>query len=226
MAIYINSPQWFQGIDSIIELLSLIVAFMISFMGYKVYKLIKQKKYAYFSTAFFLIGLSYIFKIISELAIYVKEVQHKIIGPFLFSQTVLEPVTWIHVYSHATFRLLSAFAILILLAVALNITNKQTLLLFTYFIAAITLISNYAQFIFHLTQAVMLGILVLHFYDNYNKNNTKHAALVAVSFLGMLISHTLFIFMMYDPAIYAIGEAFHLAAFATLLYAFILVKRK
>jgi hypothetical protein len=226
MTLYINSPQWFAGVDSVIELLSIIVAFMVCLYSYKVYRLTKQKNYFFFSGAFFLVGVSYIFKIISELVIYSRYVEQKIIGPFIVSRTVLEQVTWVHTYSHTIFRLLLMFAFFILLVVALKVKKKQTLILLTYFMVLVTLVSSYAHFVFHLTHVIMLSMLVFHFYHNYLKRKTRQALFVTLAFLSILISHIVLVFMMYDPNIYAIGEVFQLIGFGILLYAFILVTRK
>ncbi len=226
MTLYINSPAWFSGIDSAIELLVIVVAFIVAAYGYKVYILSNQKKYKYFAAAFGLIGLSYIFKIISELVIYKKETVMQSIGPFLISRVVIEPVIWVHVSTHTIFRLLNLFAFFVLLVVMLDIKNKQTLILLTYFMILVTVVSVYAHIIFYLTQILLTAMLLLHFYNNYQKHRTRQSLLVTLAFMGMFISNILLTFMMYDPNIYAIGEAFQLAGFSMLLYAFILVKKK
>jgi hypothetical protein len=59
----------FYGIDSLVEFLIIIVAFVISYYSHKVYKIINQKNYKYFSLAFLFLGISFIFKILSNLTI-------------------------------------------------------------------------------------------------------------------------------------------------------------
>jgi hypothetical protein len=225
MAIFINSPEWFQGIDSIIELLSLCVAFVIAWYGYKIYKLSSQKKYKYFSIGFLLIGISYIFEALSEIAVYNKYVAQKIVGPFLISRTVIEPITWIHTYSTTIFRLLLLFAFMILVLVTLDIKNKPTIILLTYFILLVTFVSMYAHMLFYITLLFLIGLLLVHYYHNYIKLKTCQSMFVAIAFLTIFVSNFVLTFMMYDPNIYVAGEAFQLTGFGILLYAFILVKR-
>jgi hypothetical protein len=226
MAIYINSPEWFEGIDSVIGILSIAVALLVTAYGYKIHRITKEKSHLYFSTAFLLVVISYAFRLVSELAIYSTYVKQSIIGPFIVSRTILEPVTWVHTYSHMIFRLLYTFAFLILLIVAWKIRDKPVLILLTYFMIVITIVSTYAQFVFHLTMLMILALLTFHFYHNYLKNNAKQALMVTLAFLGIMFSHILFMFMHYDPNIYAIGEGFQLLGYVLLLYAMILVKKK
>lgn len=223
---HIYGPDWFHGIDTTIEILSIAVAFMVSLYAYKIYKLTKQKKYAYFSAAFMLASIAYIFKVISEVVIYSHYVEQHILGPFVISKTVIQPVTWIHNYAHSLFSLLLLFSTFILLMVTLEVKNKHLLVLLTYFMVIITLISDSAPFIFHLTNVLMLSMLVLHYYNNHARIQTKQSLYVTLAFLSMLISHIILIFKEYDPDIYATGLLFQLIGFGTLLYAFILVKRK
>jgi D-alanyl-lipoteichoic acid acyltransferase DltB (MBOAT superfamily) len=225
MTLYINSPQWFAGIDSAFELISLIVAFIVAAYGYKIYKLSKEKKYLYFSSSFFLVALSLIFKIISEFVIYEKELVQQQIGPWIVTRTIIEPVTEVHVYSHTIFRLLSLFAFFILLVVTLEKKDKPTIILLTYFMILVTFVSIYAHILFYITQMLLIALLVYHFHQNYLKHKTRQALFVTLAFLGMFVSNIVLTFMMYDPDIYVIGEVLQLIGFGLLLYAFILVKK-
>ena len=60
------SPEWFHGIDSIFEIVSIIVALLIALYAYKIYKFSKVNKYKFFSWAFLLIAIAYIFKILTN----------------------------------------------------------------------------------------------------------------------------------------------------------------
>jgi hypothetical protein len=226
MALYINSPEWFAGIDSGIEVLSLIVAFAVSWYSYKVYRLSGEKKYKHFAAAFLLSGAAYIFKIASQIIIYEKEKVLQQIGPFLVARTVLEPVTWLHTYSYAIFSILMLFSMLVLLAVAFRIHDKPTLVLMTYFMVVITILAGHAVPILHITLALMAAMLVFHFYNNYSHNKKCQALFVTLAFLSIFLSHSVMIFMMYNPTIYVMSEVLQLAGFGLLLYAFILVRKK
>jgi hypothetical protein len=226
MGVYINSPEWFAGIDSGIESLSLIVALIVSWYSYKVYRLSGEKRYKHFSAAFLLSGIAYLFKIASQLIIYKKVMVLQEIGPFLVSRKVLEPVTWLHTYSYAVFSILMLFSMLILLAVAFRIHDKPTLILLTYFMVIITLLTGHALPVLHLTLALMAVMLVFHFYTNYAKNHACQALYVTLAFLSIFFSHVVMMFMMYNTTIYVVSEVLQLVGFGLLLYAFILVRKK
>ncbi len=58
------SPTWFYGLDSVFELVSLFVSFLIFVYALRLYRFSGEKKYKFFSFSFLSITLAYIFKII------------------------------------------------------------------------------------------------------------------------------------------------------------------
>ena len=61
------SSMRFYGIDSLIDFLIVFVSALICYRSHKIFKLIGDKKYKFFSWAFLSIFLGFLFKIISNL---------------------------------------------------------------------------------------------------------------------------------------------------------------
>ena len=70
MACYSQIPFWFYGVDSMFEVFSLVVALLIAFFSYRVYTHTKQRNQFYFSVAFLALGVSYLFKVVSNIMVY------------------------------------------------------------------------------------------------------------------------------------------------------------
>src|SRR3989339_2075033 len=77
---YVFSPKWFYGFDSIIELIAVVVCILLVYYSYKCFKLTKEKKYLYFSTAFLSLTIAFIAKIIGTLAIYKPTITRSALG--------------------------------------------------------------------------------------------------------------------------------------------------
>src|SRR3989344_450750 len=77
---YVFSPDWFYGFDSIIELIAIIASVLLVYYSYKCFKLTKENKYLYFSTAFLSITFAFISKILGTLAIYKPTITRTPIG--------------------------------------------------------------------------------------------------------------------------------------------------
>ena len=65
-----STPAWFNGIDLIFDSIVLVIALLIAGYSWKIYKTTSENKFGYFSLAFGLISLSFIFKLITYGVLY------------------------------------------------------------------------------------------------------------------------------------------------------------
>src|SRR3989338_6643154 len=77
---YVFSPNWFYGFDSVIESIAVLVSVLLVYYSYKCFKLTKEKKYLYFSTAFLSLTIAFIAKIVGTLAFYRPSITRSAIG--------------------------------------------------------------------------------------------------------------------------------------------------
>lgn len=215
----------FYGIDSLIELLIVIVSFVISYYSYHVYKLIKEKNYKFFSFAFFAIGFSFIFKIASNFTIMNRVIVER--ANFIFViWSQLQYMQMINFLSFTFYKIFHVMGFLILFLIVTRTKKKGEIILFLYLSILAVLLSIYFNFIFHITLMFLLIFLTYHFYENYTRHKNQNTELVFIAFLIILVSHSFFVFSDMNSLFYLIGEGLLLIGFLSLLTNQIIIKRK
>ena len=225
-------PTWFQGWDILFDGIGLIIALLIAGYSWRVYKISSENKFSYFSLAFVLVSLGFVFKMLTQGLVYYKTLR-------VSASAVLAPVvgmasTGIN-YSELFFRggfLLYMVTMLGAWLLIFFISQKKTgrlkkyyevsqIGLFVYLVVLISVVSNFKYFVFYLTSMVILGIIVLNYYKNYlNKNRNNNALLVMMSFLLILVSQFFSVFVFLWNELYVLGEVFMLIGFLILLYTY------
>ena len=120
--------------------------------------------------------------------------------------------------------LLTAFILLVTLA--LRIVKKRVVWLLLYFAIITAILSIFSYFIFHLTLVVLLSMIVHHFFCNSKLHPSKTANMVFYAFLLLLLSQMVFIFNLLNKNLYVVGEVFQLAGYVVLLVTYIMVLKK
>ena len=88
----IYSPQWFRGTDIIIDLFSIVVILLIAFFSLKCYMLNKKNKnYIFLVVSFFMIALSFFFKILTNFTVYTKIIEEKKVYLISYIQQSIHP---------------------------------------------------------------------------------------------------------------------------------------
>lgn len=206
----------FYGIDSLIEFLIIIVSAIISLYSHKIYKILKEQNYRFFSWAFLSIAISFIFKIFSNFTVY----QRIRIEGINFVYTVFSQPHYMPIVDFITFTLYKIFYLLGFLILFLILTKtekKEKIFLFVYLSIVVILFSIYFNFVFHITLVLILLFLTRHFYENHKNHRTTNALLVFIAFLIILVSHLFFIFSEMHSLVYMIGEGLMLIGFSSLL---------
>ena len=158
---------------------------------------------------------------LATIPVYSKELKVETIGLVTVTSQIINKVTWINQFgvSIARFVMLSAF--LILLLVALKINDKKIIALFVYFLIISTTLVGASYIVFHITLLIMLGILFLNYRNNYLKVKSFNAKMVMYSFFVLAISQVFFIFEGLVTHFYVIGESIQLLGYLILLFAII-----
>src|SRR3989338_6456908 len=226
---YVFSPEWFYGFDSIIELIAIIVSILLVYYSYKCFKLTKENKYLYFSTAFLSITLAFTAKIIGTLAIYKPTITRTSIGSTIhevFTDLTPYSINAIALIIHFFFMLLG-FMILFLIISKLSWKNKKVIVLLAYFVLIATWISIIHYQLFYATTFALLLLITYSYYQNYKEIKDEKARFVAIAFGILLVSQGFFIFAIYSSTMYVLAELIQLLGFVYLLIPFILIfKRK
>ena len=213
------SPEWFYLPSTIIDFFSFIVILSISIISLKYYRLNKlNKKYYYLAFSFFLICLSFLFKIITNLTVYYDQ-----IGPSSkpeIIKTVADTIISYNIFSYLTF---AAFALLNLLglyylySIYQKEQSKSSIFLIGYFILITTYFSYLNYYIFHITALILLSLITTLYLKKYDINKYKNTKLLAYSFGTIALSQILFIFTTIGRLFYVVGEIVQLGGYALLL---------
>ena len=225
---YVFSPEWFYGFDSIIESIAIIVSVLLVYYSYKCFKLTKENKYLYFSTAFLSLTFAFIAKIIGTLAIYKPIITRSALGSSIhqtFTSLTPSGINALAFMVHMFFILLG-FMILFLIISRLTWKNQRVIALLLYFVFLATWISVIHYQLFYLTSFVLLLLITYSYYNNYREIKTEKARFVLIAFGMLLVSQAFFIFVIYSRTIYVLAELIQLLGFIYLLIPFILIFKK
>lgn len=226
---YVFSPKWFYGFDSIIELIAVIVSVLLVYYSYKCFKLTKEKKYLYFSTAFLSLMIAFIAKITGTLAIYKPAITRTALGSTIhqaFSGLTPYNINAIALIVYF-FLMLLGFMILFLIISKLTWKNQRVIALFVYFVIIAAWISVIHYQLFYTTIAVLLLLITYSHYQNYGEIKDGKVRFVTIAFGILLVSQGFFVFAIYSSTIYVLAELIQLLGFVYLLIPFILIfKRK
>lgn len=225
---YVFSPKWFYGLDSIIEAVASIVCMLLVYYSYKCFRLTRENKYLYFSTAFSSLTIAFIAKIFGTLAIYKPIITRTTIGSTIhetFGRLTPTDINAIALIVHFFFILLG-FMILFLIYSRLKWRNQRVVALLLYFVFIATWLGIVHYQMFYFTSFVLLLLITYSYYKNYKEIKTWKARFVLFSFGILLLSQAFFIFVIYSRTIYVLAELLQLLGFVYLLIPFILIFRK
>ena len=225
---YVFSPEWFYGFDSIIELIAIIVSVLLLYYSYKCFKLTKENKYLYFSTAFLSLTFAFIAKIIGTLAIYKPAITKSALGSSIhqtFSNLTPSYINALAFIAYSFFMLLG-FMILFLIISRLTWKNQRVVALLVYFVFLTTWISVIHYQLFYLTSFVLLLLITYSYYKNYREIKSEKARFVVIAFGILLVSQAFFVFVIYSRIIYVLAELIQLLGFIYLLIPFILIFKR
>ena len=213
----------FYGIDSLIELLIVIVAGIISLYSRRIYRIVKEENYRYFSWAFLSIAISFLFKILSNFTIMNRMVIEK--ANFIYiiiAQSKYMPV--IDFFTFTFYKIFLLVGFLLMFLILTKSDKKENVFLFVYLSIIAILFSIYFNFVFFITILLILILLTVHFYHNYKNHRTINSFLVYLAFIMVSISHMLFILADINSLFYIIGEGLLLVGFLCLLINHIKIK--
>jgi len=215
-------PQWFYLPSLIIDFIAFLVLSLISIYGFKYFKMSKKVNYLNLSRAFFLLCLSFLFKLLTNVTVYYDSIKDSYRDIAIVS--TLETIRSFNILSILTF---SAFVLLQLLGLYFlyNIYNKNNstshVFLMVYFVLLSTYLSNFDYYIFHLTALFLLGILSLIYLKNYKTSGYKNAKLLFYSFFILSLSQVFFITLSLSEYSYVIAEILQLIGYYVMLLVWI-----
>ena len=236
MDIVIYSPVWFFGYDSIAEIISMVILFIIGFYARKIYLLTQEKKYKHLSLTFMLLGIAFFAKSLTTWIIYREWVEHE-----LYIGKIIELYT-LYNFGYLLHVLLSLAAYMLLLLLFWDIKDRRVVSLFLVFIVIAALFASKAYISFHIISFILLCYLTWEFWKNAHrmrkaqqpvkrsarqsrtsakeqqaKTHLQTPYMVFGAFLIITLSQLVFLFMTGTPVLYVAGEVVQLIGYLLLL---------
>ena len=229
-----ETPNWFAGFDLVLDTIALLVTILISSYGYKLFKISDDKKFAYFSLAFALMSIGFLFKLITYMVVYSSSTRH-VAAVTIITVTGMSDVGISLrdlMYRTGFFIQMAATLGSLLLLYLLSQRSRDRLKKFhevsqiglsLYFVLLISIVSTFKYFIFYLTSIVLLALIVLHYYQNYLRKKSKSSKQVFIGFCFLLAAQPFFVFIFAANWFYFIAEVLTLVSFAMIAKVYIQV---
>jgi len=214
------APSWFYGYDIVLELFFAVISLVVAAFAFRLYKKTSQRNLALFSTAFSLIGFSYLIQSIINFLILSK-----------VNETVCRAIKIQSVASFNTFGLLvHIFFMTIGLSVLVYLASKQEKVRMLFLLSLISLLGIFLSkntiYTFYLFSTIFLAFISWHFISNYLKNKKSKTLLIAIAFLFLLFSSLHFLISVNHQLFYAIGHILELIAYLLILINYYLILKK
>lgn len=217
------SPQWFFGKDILIDIVSVIVLFLIGYFGIKYYKLNKKNKnYLVLASSFFMLAVSFLFKILTNFTIYYHTIETRTLGALTLTYHAVKSSNLFFIIGFLMYRILTLLGLYLLYSIYQKQT-KPNIFLVVYLLLIVTYFSSSAFYIFHLTSFILLLFITSQYIKNYKNNKIETTRSLAYSFGIITISQVLFILVRFNLFLYVIGESLQLVGYIWLLFTFISV---
>ncbi|MBT4936031.1 hypothetical protein HOL21_00110 [Candidatus Woesearchaeota archaeon] len=228
------TPEWFNGWDIVFNVVSLLIAFLIAGYSWRIYRVNKDTKYAYFSLAFILVFVGLLFKSFTSGVLYffpVREVVADVLRPVAGQSLQLSELFYRGAFFVQMMAMLSAWLLIFFIsqksrARLSKFYEVSQIGLFIYLVLLISIVSNFQYTVFYLTSAVLLSLIVLNYYKSYLNSGNKNTKKIMQAFMLILMGNVFFIFVFLFQSFYAVGEILVLLGFLFLLYTYNKVKRR
>lgn len=204
-------PHWFFGFDIAMELIFAIIAFAVSILAYKMYKLSQEREIKLISLSFGLIGASYIIWALSNLSLLAEAYEG------ILEADLSKMILWGSV---------SLFAFMFLYTTSLSTIAYTTfktkkggmyyLLVSLPLIAISASLNKFATF--KIVSIFLLAFIVYHYASECTICNNKKANLMLWAFIFLLLSNITFLFVIQSYRAYVIGHVLELVAYILILF--------
>ena len=177
------TPQWFYGAATVLEAFAIIVAFFIAVLGYKAYKLTKEKQHLYFGAAFGLITLSFLAR--AATILYLSTESTAIIRELL--------TTNVFQLGRFFYVMLVLIAYLIILLIYTKLEHKKLIAVLLTAILAATFAIRNTTTTFFVISIVLLSFITAQLYDNYRIKQKKATFFIFIAFLLQVFQYLSFL---------------------------------
>ncbi len=199
--VVLEGPAWFYGTDSILEGVGALVTLLVCLLSWKAWKLLRMKRYYYFSISFGLMTLGLAARAITNY--------------------------WVHsgqypdilIWGYGVHIALTLLAGITLLTLSLIIRQRRMFILFFLLIFGTLYFTKSYYLSFYYLSFVLFGTITYYFYENWQKKKSTLTWLVMASFGLITLAQLLFGLTGYMNTLFIPAHIVQIAGYAALLLA-------
>ncbi|MEM3154400.1 MAG: hypothetical protein QW165_02405 [Candidatus Woesearchaeota archaeon] len=208
--VYVHGPKWFFGADAILVAFAALIAICVAFASFRLYRMTKERKYAFFTASFVLLTLSFLARAITD----------TILEEIFFSVPV-HYAGLVFFYGYVAHILLALTAYLLLIVITHKINDKRIIALLFLILVPCLLISSSYYLSFYWLSAIFLTFISIAYYQNYRKVCTVSSCLVFIAFVLLSLAQVQFLLEAVNISFYVSAHITQAIGFLLLLMALI-----
>lgn len=212
----ILTPDWFMGKDVLIDFFSFVILLTFFILCIKNYKLDKNKKLLYLGIGFALVGLAQLASIFTKIVLYHDTQFTQAIGQFVITYHLVSTVDVFYYLGFFFFRFFTLAGLYVIYKLPLEREKKTDFLLAIFFILIISILSQNMNYLFRLTEFVLLVIIIRNYYFVYKKNKSRNTLILLSAFSILAFSSLIYLFSWSD-VVYVIANIMELVSYITML---------
>ena len=212
------TPSFFNNFDLAISLFSFVILVLFFIFSWKNYRLSKNKKMFYLSSAFLLIAFAEFASILAKFIIFydINMVGH--IGQVIITYTTIKSTDILYdlgFFIHKLFTLMGFYIVYLLSSK--NKINLSMIPLVLLFLFISSLVGQMIFFVFHIAVIILLLLIVNNYLKIYKSNKFENTKYLLIAFILLLASHILFLVSPFVLG-YITAQIIQLVGYVTLLY--------
>ena len=186
-------PDWFLGVDVVIEFFSLIVLLIVIMLAFNNYKKNKENRnLLYLGLGFTLITLAQLASILTKLVLYYDIGPSQAIGQAIISSNFVGSVDIFYYVGFFFFKFLTLLGFYVIYRLPRERKSVMDYVIVLYFIIISAIVEEGFYYIFHLTAFIMLIAIVEKYYLVYKENKFINTKILMVVFSGLALSQLIF----------------------------------
>jgi hypothetical protein len=205
------TPEWFFGYDIFLETMFAVIALLVCFYSWRIYKITQENHLRLFSWAFLFIGLSYIVQ--SSLNFIMLSHLDEIVSGAINLQSVYH-LNLFGIYLHSILFLLG---LLLLAYISLKIDNIRAFALLILITFSTLYFSPYKTFTLYLLSTILLAFTSYYYLTTYWVNRKSTTLMIFFSMMLLFISNMSFILATDKASYYVIGHVLEFMAYILVL---------
>ncbi|MBN2458571.1 hypothetical protein JXB31_05580 [Candidatus Woesearchaeota archaeon] len=210
--------KYIYQLDVTFDFLILIIAGLIGFYSYKVYRFTTKRNYLLFCISFLFIALGYSVKTGFDILVQTESLRSEVFFG-LIGFPVLSKLFML------SYMMLVLIGYVIMIVISMR-GNRKTALLFMLLLVVSLFLSQSFFLTFSLSSIILLSFLLYHFNKNFSIKRTLNSGMVWYAFLLLTISHIVSLFIIYSNKFYLLSNIMMMGAFLLLLLNYVMVLRK